>query len=163
VLDFGNENKTDWLAFNQFTVIEQKHVRRPDVVVFVNGLPLCIIELKNAADEAATIWGAFHQLQTYQAEIASLFAYNEALVISDGVQARIGSLGAGREWFKPWRTISGDYLAPAFLPELQVLIHGVLDKRRFLDLIRYFRVFEDFGTGTVARRWPAITSFTRST
>ena len=91
-------------------------------------------------------------MQTYQAEIQSLFAYNETLLISDGVQARIGSLGAGREWFKPWRTITGETLAENYLPELQVMIQGVFDKRRFLDLLRYFVVFEDFGGGAVAKK-----------
>jgi type I restriction enzyme R subunit len=91
-------------------------------------------------------------LQTYQAEVQSLFAYNETLLVSDGVQARIGSLGAGREWFKPWRTITGEMLAENYLPELQVMIQGVFDKRRFLDLIRYFVVFEDFGGGAVAKK-----------
>jgi len=106
LLDFDNPDNNEWLAVNQFTVVENKHNRRPDVVIFVNGLPLGVIELKNAANEDATVWNAFQQLQTYQAEIPSLLAYNEALLISDGVQARIGSLGAGWEWFKPWRTIT---------------------------------------------------------
>ena len=152
LIDFDNPDNNDWLAVNQFTVVENKHNRRPDVVIFVNGLPLGVVELKNAADEDATIWDAYQQLQTYQAEIQSLFAYNETLLISDGVQARIGSLGAGREWFKPWRTITGETLAENYLPELQVMIQGVFDKRRFLDLLRYFVVFEDFGGGAVAKK-----------
>ena len=152
LIDFDNPESNDWLAVNQFTVVENKHNRRPDVVIFVNGLPLGVIELKNAADEEATIWDAYQQLQTYQVEIQSLFAYNETLLISDGVQARIGSLGAGREWFKPWRTITGERLAESYLPELQVMIQGVFDKRRFLDLLRYFVVFEDFGGGAVAKK-----------
>jgi type I restriction enzyme R subunit len=101
----------DWLAVNQFTVVENKHERRPDVVLFVNGLPLAVMELKNAADEDATIWTAFRQLQTYKAEIPAIFGTNAVLVVSDGVQARAGTLTAGREWFKPWRTISGQALA----------------------------------------------------
>ncbi len=139
--------------------MENKHNRRPDVVIFVNGLPLAVVELKNAADEDATIWDAYQQLQTYQVEIQSLFAYNETLLISDGVQARIGSVGAGREWFKPWRTISGETLADAHLPELQVMIQGVFDKRRFLDLVRYFVVFEDFGGGAVAKKMAGYHQF----
>ena len=107
VLAFDTPEDNDWLAVNQFTVAEGQHTRRPDVVLFVNGLPLAVIELKNPADETATIWSAFQQLQTYQAQIPTLFAANAALVVSDGVQARIGTLGAGREWFKPWRTITG--------------------------------------------------------
>ena len=152
LLDFDNPENNEWLAVNQFTVVENKHNRRPDVVIFVNGIPLAVIELKNAAAEDATIWDAYQQLQTYQAEIQSLFAYNETLLISDGVQARVGSLGAGREWFKPWRTITGETLAENYLPELQVMIQGVFDKRRFLDLVRYFIVFEDFGGGAVAKK-----------
>ncbi|MEX0803657.1 MAG: type I restriction endonuclease subunit R, partial [Candidatus Binatia bacterium] len=152
LLDFENEKNNDWLVINQFTVIENKHRRRPDVVVFVNGLPLAVIELKNPIDEDATIWNAFQQLQTYQTEISSLLAYNEALLISDGVQSRIGPLVAGWEWFRPWRTISGESLAPAFMPELQVMIQGVFEKRRFLDLVRYFVVFEDFGGGAASKK-----------
>src|SRR5438445_11029244 len=152
LLDFDNPDNNEWLAVNQFSVVENKHHRRPDVVIFVNGLPLGVIELKNAADEDATVWDAFQQLQTYQAEIPSLLSYNETLLISDGVQARIGSLGAGWEWFKPWRTITGESLADTHLPELQVMIQGVFDKRRFLDLVRHFVVFEDFGGGAVAKK-----------
>ena len=101
----------DWLAVNQFTVSEHQHTRRPDAVLFVNGLPLVLIALKNDGDENATIWLAFQQLQTYQAELPTLFAFNAVLVVSDGVEARIGMLTAGREWFKPWRTVSGERLA----------------------------------------------------
>jgi type I restriction enzyme R subunit len=159
LVDFNNPDNNDWLAVNQFTVVENKHNRRPDVVFFLNGLPLGVIELKNAADEDATIWDAFHQLQTYQAEISLLFAYNAVLIISDGVQARIGSLGTGREWFKPWRTITGESLADPHIPELQVLIQGVFDKRRFLDLVRYFVVFEDFGGGAVTKKMAGYHQF----
>jgi type I restriction enzyme R subunit len=105
------QDNNDWLAVNQFTVSEHKHTRRPDVVLFVNSLPLALIELKNAADENATIWSAYQQLQTYQSELPTLFAFNALLVVSDGVETRIGTLMAGREWFKPWRTISGESLA----------------------------------------------------
>ncbi len=101
VLDFDVPGNNDWLAVNQFTVAEGQHTRRPDVVLFVNGLPLAVLELKNPADEEADIWRAFQQLQTYQAQIPSLFAYNAALVASDGVQARIGVLGAGRSGSSP--------------------------------------------------------------
>ncbi len=96
VIDFDKPASNDWLAVNQFSVTENKHSRRPDVVLFVNGLPLAVLELKNAADENATIWSAFQQLQTYQVEIPSLFATNGVLVVSDGVEARVGALGAGR-------------------------------------------------------------------
>ena len=152
VIDFETPENIDWLAVNQFTVTEDQHTRRPDIVLFVNGLPLVVIELKNPADEQATIWTAFQQLQTYKAEIPSLFMFNELLVVSDGVEARMGSLTAGREWFKPWRTVSGEDLADAFQPELQVLIEGVFEKRRLLQLIRDFIVFEDPGTGALAKK-----------
>src|SRR6185503_19555896 len=99
VIDFDSPKNNDWLVVNQFTVSEGQHTRRPDVVLFVNGLPLAVIELKNPADENASIWSAYQQLQTYQAQIPTLFATNAALVVSDGVQARIGTLGAGKEWF----------------------------------------------------------------
>ena len=143
VLDFEEGNNNDWLAVNQFTVSENKHTRRPDAVLFINGLPLALVELKNPADEKATVWSAFRQFQTYRAELPTLFAYNALLVVSDGVDARIGTLTAGPEWFKPWRTITGATVAPSTLPELQVVIQGVFEKRRLLDLIRHFMVFED--------------------
>jgi len=145
VIDFDDPTNNDWLAVNQFTFIENKHTRRPDVVLFVNGLPLGVLELKNAASGNATIWSAWQQLQTYKTEIPSLFACNAVLVVSDGVQARVGTLTAGREWFKPWRTISGETLADARLPELQVVIEGMCAPERFLDLVRDFIVFEDDG------------------
>jgi type I restriction enzyme R subunit len=104
LVDFDAVNANDWFAVNQFTVIEAQHNRRPDIVVFVNGLPLAVIELKNAADEDASIWSAYAQLQTYKAEIPSLLHYNALLVASDGMQARVGSLTANQEWFKVWRT-----------------------------------------------------------
>ena len=143
VIDFDEPESNDWLAVNQFTVSEGQHTRRPDVVLFVNGLPLAVIELKNPADENATVWSAFRQLQTYEAQIPALFVTNAVLVVSDGVQARIGALGAGKEWFKPWRTISGQEDAPPQQPELHVVLEGVFEQRRFLDLLRYFIVFED--------------------
>jgi type I restriction enzyme R subunit len=152
VVDFEAPENNDWLAVNQFSVVENKHNRRPDVVLFVNGLPLAVLELKNPADENATIWSAFHQLQTYQQELPTLLAYNALLVASDGVESRIGTLGAGREWFKPWRTISGEALADAKLAELEVAIRGVFEMRRFLDLLRHFLVFEDFGTRQLVKK-----------
>ena len=145
VIDFDDVQGNDWLAVNQFTVAENKHTRRPDIVLFVNGLPLAVLELKNAASEDATIWSAFQQLQTYKAEIPTLFATNAVLVVSDGIEARAGTLTAGREWFKPWRTISGEAVADAHMPELQVVTEGLLAPRWFLDLIRDFIVFEDDG------------------
>lgn len=152
VIDFDISANNDFLAVNQYAVIENKHNRRPDIVLFINGLPIAVIELKNAADESATIWNAYKQLQTYKAEISSLFATNELLVISDGTEARLGTLTAGREWFKPWRTISGASLADSHLPELQVLIEGALEPRRLLTLLRDFVVFEDAGDGKLVKK-----------
>ncbi len=152
VLDFDNPENNDFLAVNQFTVVEDRHERRLDIVLFVNGLPLGALELKNAADENATIWSAFNQLQTYKQQIPSLFTFNEALVISDGVEARIGTISADRERFAPWRTIEGEKLADTKLPQLQVMLEGVFEKRRFLDLIRYFIVFEDAGGGVLIKK-----------
>jgi type I restriction enzyme R subunit len=143
LINFAEADTNDWLAVNQFTVIESQHNRRPDIVVFVNGLPLGLIELKNAADEDATIWSAYAQLQTYKAEIASLLHYNAALVVSDGLQARMGSVSANQEWFKVWRTIDGDADAPKSALELEVLVRGVFDRQRFLDLLQHFIVFEE--------------------
>ena len=152
VFDYDEPENNEFLAVNQFTVVEDRRERRPDVVLFVNGLPLAVIELKSATSESATIWAAFNQLQTYKGQIPSLFAFNEAVVISDGMQARVGTLTADREWFMPWRTIEGEDLADTRLPQLQVVLEGVFDKRRFLDLIRYFIVFEDVGGGVLSKK-----------
>lgn len=158
LLDFDAPDANDWLAVNQFTVTENKHTRRPDIVLFVNGLPLAVIELKNAAGENATVWSAFQQLQTYQSELPSLFTTNALLVATDGVQARVGAISAGREWFKPWRTIAGEALADPHLPELQVVIEGLCDRQRFLDLIRDFIVFEDDG-GRIVKKMAGYHQF----
>jgi type I restriction enzyme R subunit len=140
--DFADPARNDWLAVNQFTVIEGKVERRPDIVIFLNGLPLGVIELKNPGDENATTSGAFRQLQTYQHDIPGLLLYNEVLVVSDGVEARHGTLTAVWERFMPWRTVDGVALAPKETPELEVLIKGIFERRRFLDLLRHFIVFE---------------------
>ena len=156
VVDFGNPGNNDWLAVNQFTVSEtaggNRSARRPDVVLFVNGLPLGVIELKNPTDEDATIWTAWQQLQTYQAELPGLFSMNEMLMVSDGAQARVGALSAGREWFKPWRTITGETLAGPDLTELQVMVEGVCQPARFLALLRDFIVFDDDGGGKPVKK-----------
>ena len=159
VIDFDLPAANDWLAVNQFSVTENKRTRRPDVVLFVNGLPLAVVELKNAADESATIWSAWHQLQTYKAEITSLFSTNALLTVSDGVEARVGTLTAGREWFKPWRTIAGEGLADPHLPELQVVIEGLCAPQRFLDLVRDFIVYEDDGGGHLVKKMAGYHQF----
>ncbi len=158
-IDFDVPANNDFLAVNQFTVAENKRTRRLDVVLFVNGLPLAVLELKNAADENATVWTAFQQLQTYKAEVPTIFSTNELLVISDGVEARLGTLTAGREWFKPWRTIAGERLADPHLAELLVVIEGVFAPRRFLTLVRDFIVFEDDGTARLAKKMAGYHQF----
>jgi type I restriction enzyme R subunit len=152
VIDFNDPENNDWVTVNQFTVVEGQHTRRPDVLIFLNGLPIVLMELKNPADEHATIWNAFEQIQTYKSQIPSLFTYNELLITSDGLEARVGSLTADRERFMPWRTIEGEELAPASMPQLQVVAQGLLDKKRLLDYLRYFIVFEDEGGGVLTKK-----------
>jgi type I restriction enzyme R subunit len=159
VLDFDQPDNNDWLSINQFSVTENKHSRRPDVVLFLNGLPLVLLELKNPIDEDATIWSAFQQFQTYKAELPTLFAFNALLVVSDGVEARIGTFTAGREWFKPWRTIAGETLADPHVPELQVMLEGVFDKKRLLNLLGHFLVFEDSGDGQLVKKMAGYHQF----
>ena len=149
LIDFADVDANDWLAVNQYTVIEGQKNRRPDVVLFVNGLPLAVIELKNPGDENATLDGAFNQLQTYKDQIPSLFRTNAVLVTSDGLHARLGSLTASLERFMPWRTVDGSAVAPKGAPELGTVIEGVFEKARFLTLIRDFTVFADTGSGLV--------------
>lgn len=151
LVDFDHPERNDWLVVNQFTVTENRRTRRADVVVFVNGLPLAVVELKNPGDENATVKGAFQQLQTYKHDIHGLFSFNEALVASDGLEARIGSLTADWERFMPWRTVGGDAVAPKGTPELEVMLKGVFDKGRFLDLVRHFVVFEADGAAVVKK------------
>ncbi len=149
LVDFDNPDANDWLVVDQLTVIEHGHNRRPDVVMFVNGLPLAVIELKNPGTESATLTSAYNQLQTYKAQIPSLFRTNGVLVTSDGMLARVGSLTANEERFMPWRTTDGQDVAPKGSPEMEALIEGVFEKGRFLQLIRDFTVFGDSGAGII--------------
>jgi type I restriction enzyme R subunit len=142
LLDFQNPQNNDYLAVNQFTVVENGVNKRPDVVLFINGLPLVVMELKNAADENATIKTAFRQMQTYKATIPSLFSYNGLLVISDGLEAQAGSLSAGFSRFSAWKTATGIEEASPLIPQLEVLIRGMLNPATLLDLMRHFIVFE---------------------
>jgi type I restriction enzyme R subunit len=169
LIDFTNPENNDWLVVNQFTVIEDKKERRPDVVVFINGLPLAVIELKNPTAENATIKSAFNQLQTYKNDIPSLFPYNEILVVSDSTQARVGTLTADWERFMPWRENLSPNLSPArrealtLAPslagkgvrglgsELEVVIKGIFEKHRFLDLVQHFIVFEVDGSNIIKK------------
>ena len=147
LFDFSDEgtDNNDWLAVNQYTVIENHNHRRPDVIVFINGIPLAVIELKSTSDENVGITEAFRQFETYKNEIPSLFIYNSFLVISDGVNAKAGTLTANEDWFMPWRTIDGVEVAPTALPQLEVLIKGMFDKRHFLDIIKNFILFQTDG------------------
>lgn len=146
LIDFTNPANNEWLVVNQYSIEGPKHTRRPDIVVFVNGLPLGVIELKNPADESADIWAAFNQLRTYKEDIADLFVFNEVLAISDYTLARVGSLSADQERFSTWRTIDGLNLDPlGELQQLETLIRGLFRKDFFLDYLRYFVLFEDDG------------------
>jgi len=145
LLDLEELAINDWLALNQFTVIEEQKNRRPDVVLFVNGLPLSALELKNPGAENATIKHAFNQFETYKKDIPSFFVTNTLLIISDGIQARAGTLTSGWDRYMPWRTTDGVEIATKGMPELEVLIKGIFEKRRFLDYILNFIVFEDDG------------------
>ncbi len=144
IIDFDDPENNDWLVVNQFTIHGNKHNRRPDVIVFINGLPLSVIELKNAADQHADIWAAYNQLQTYKNDIPDLFQYNTCMVISDGIYARLGSLSANEERFMRWRTIDGEQVDPLGQHrELETLIRGFFNKETFLSYLRYFCIFED--------------------
>ena len=149
LIDFDRPQNNDWLAVRQFTVVAGHYTRRPDVVVFVNGLPLAVIELKAPGSADAHLVGAFNQLQTYKDQISSLFATNAILVTSDGIAARVGSLSADLERFMPWRTTDGREIATKGAPEMSTLIEGVFEHGRLLDLLRSFTVFAETGSGLV--------------
>lgn len=142
LFDIQHPERNDWLVVNQLTVLDGQNNRRPDLVLYVNGLPLVVIEFKNPEDPNATIEGAHNQLQLYKDQIPALFVTNEILVVSDGTEARVGSLTAGFERFGPWRTIDGETTVADALPKLQVLLHGLFEKRRFLDYLYHFVLWE---------------------
>ncbi|MFC1560864.1 HsdR family type I site-specific deoxyribonuclease [Candidatus Latescibacterota bacterium] len=141
LFDFNKIENNEFLAVNQFTIIENRNNRRPDIILFVNGLPLVQLELKNPADENATIWSAFNQFETYKQQIPSVFRYNEILVISDGLEARAGTITSNKERFTPWKTIDGNE-KPKYIPQIEILLKGMLNKEVLLDIIRHFIVFE---------------------
>ena len=151
LIDFANPEANEFLAVNQFTVEEGHFNRRADVVVFINGIPLAVLELKNIADEQATIRKAFDQFQTYKAQILSLFHSNALLVISDGHQAKLGTITSDWERFMTWRTVTGKDLVPPGSLQLETLLKGIFDKTRLLDLVRNFIVFEDDGEKVVKK------------
>ena len=147
LIDWEHPQRNEWLAINQFSIRGPHHTRRPDIILFINGLPLVLIELKNPADENADIWKAFDQIQTYKEQIPDVFQYNELLVIADGSEARLGSLSANAERFMQWRTIDGVTIDPlGQFNELETLVRGLLAPAMLLDYLRYFVLFEDDGT-----------------
>ena len=152
VLDLDDPSNNHWMAANQVVVREGNHTRRADIVLFVNGLPLGVVELKDPSNRDATVHAAWRQLQTYKAELPTLFAMNELMGVSDGVEARFGTLTGGWEWFKPWRTIDGNEAAEAAASQLQVAIEGLCAPRHLLAMIRDFIVFEDDGGGELAKK-----------
>ena len=146
IIDFDIPENNEFLALNQFTVKKDKRDglpdRRPDIVIFVNGLPLVVVELKNPTDEKATILSAYKQIQTYKNEIPSLFRFNEIIIISDGILAKAGTISSQYERFMPWKTV--DFKPPEKnIPQYETLIQGMLNKRTLLDLIRHYIVYEE--------------------
>ena len=146
IIDFDNLNNNTFSVVNQFTITGTKQPRRPDVICFINGLPIAVLELKSPSDENADIWDAFNQLQTYKDEVSDLFIFNEALVVSDGYTARVGSLTANQERFMPWRTIKSENDKPLLEWQLETMVRGFFDRELLLDYIRFFVLFETDGT-----------------
>jgi len=145
VIDFHNPDNNDLLVVNQFTITGTKQSRRPDIVVYINGLPLAVVELKNPADETTDVWEAYSQLQTYKKEISDLLAFNVAIIVSDGIVARVGSLTASQEWFMPWHVIKNENDRPYLEFELEKVVRGFFQPELFLDYIRHFVLFEEDG------------------
>ncbi|MES0488916.1 MAG: type I restriction endonuclease subunit R [Leptospirales bacterium] len=150
-IDFHNPDNNQFLAVNQFTVTGTKRLRRPDIVVFINGMPISVIELKNPANEGIDIGDAYNQLQTYKEEIPDLFVFNESLVISDGWLARVGSLTANKEWFMPWRSVKDENDKPLMQFELEKVVRGFFDRELLLDYIRHFVLFEQDGDNVIKK------------
>lgn len=151
IVDFTNPENNEFLAVNQFTVVEGNQNKRPDIILFVNGLPLVVIELKNAVDENANLKSAFNQLQTYKQAIPSLFTYNSLLIISDGWDARCGTITSDYGRFMTWKTKDGQTTADHLQPQMEVMFHGLLNKHTLLDLIRQFIVFEKSDSKTLKK------------
>jgi type I restriction enzyme R subunit len=151
LIDFAHVENNQFLVVNQFTITGTKGNRRPDLIVFLNGLPLAVIELKNPADSNADIWSAYQQLQTYKDEVSDLFVFNEALVVSDGLNARVGSLTANKERFLPWRTVNNEDDKPLFEYHLETLVKGFFKPELLLDYIHHFVLFEQDGDNTIKK------------
>ena len=159
IVDFDDPMENDWLAVNQFSAQETQTPRRPDIVLFLNGLPVGNIELKNPADENTDIWDAWQQLRNYQVDLPGMFSVNEMQIISDGLLARIGPLNAGQEWFKPWRTMESEEAGTPPAPELQVMLEGTCAPARFLNLIKDFIVFDNDGSGKLVKKMAGYHQF----
>ncbi|WP_108819914.1 type I restriction endonuclease subunit R [Pseudovibrio sp. Alg231-02] len=151
LIDFDRANNNQFLVVNQYTITGSKGNRRPDVIVFINGLPVSVLELKNPADKNADIWSAYQQLQTYKEELPDLFAFNEALVVSDGINARVGSLTANKERFMAWRTVAHEKDRPHFEYALETLVKGFFQPELLLDYIHHFVLFEQDGDVTIKK------------
>jgi len=151
LIDIEDLENNDWLTVNQFTVVEEKKNRRADILLFLNGMPIGILELKNPAAESADTRSAFNQIQTYKRDIPSLFATNEMIGISDGFQAKVGMLTSGWDRFMPWRTVDGSEVIPKGAPELEVMVRGLFHKKRLVDFVLNFVVFEDNGADIIKK------------
>ncbi|MDU6392534.1 MAG: type I restriction endonuclease subunit R [Staphylococcus epidermidis] len=151
IVDFEHPQNNDFLAVNQFTVVNGDYTKRPDIVLFINGLPIVVIELKNSTNETVGVEDGYHQLETYKMRIPQLFRFNEVLVTSDGINTKAGSLTANYDRFMTWRSKDGKTESSSSLASLDVLIHGMLNPNTLLDLIRYFVVFQDDGKGHISK------------
>ncbi|MCG8572690.1 MAG: type I restriction endonuclease, partial [Spirochaetes bacterium] len=158
LIDFTNPENNEFLVVNQMTIIENHVNKRPDIILYVNGLPLVIIELKNAADENATVRSAFKQLQTYKQAIPSLFTFNSILIISDGLEAKAGTISSGLTRFMSWKTSDGQTEASPLIGQLETMIKGMLNKVTMLDLIRHFIIFEKSTTSSPLENQVALSS-----
>lgn len=139
LIDYENINKNEFLVINQFTIIQDNHNRRPDLIVFINGLPIGLIELKNPTDEKTSLESAYKQIETYKTEIQNLLCYNEIIILSDGTFASAGTLTSTREWYLPWKTVNGKQITN--ISQIEVLVKGMFQKEKILDLIKYFITF----------------------
>ncbi|MGX0402937.1 HsdR family type I site-specific deoxyribonuclease [Staphylococcus epidermidis] len=151
IVDFEYPQNNDFLAVNQFTVVNGDYTKRPDIVLFINGLPIVVIELKNSTNETVGVEDGYHQLETYKMRIPQLFTFNEVLVTSDGINTKAGSLTANYDRFMTWRSKDGQTESSSSLASLDVLIHGMLNPETLLDLIRYFVLFQDDGKGHISK------------
>jgi type I restriction enzyme R subunit len=143
LIDFNTPSNNEFLVVNQYMIIENNQNKRPDILLFINGIPIVLFELKNAADENATIRKAFDQIRTYKAAIPGLFTYNAICIISDGMECRAGSVSAGFSRYMTWKSADGKKEASRFIPQLEILIKGMLNPTTLLDLVRNFIIFEN--------------------